>query len=164
MRWLQPCCRPAAAAGSPAAESGIEENLPVRRTVERPHRRLRHATAAAIRGVAKQHDARTRIGLSAGLEDFAPAIVDLAEDARDHAADLVGRRAAFCGSGSAIGLIARRMVAAGENFRATDQDAWIDPERVADKPQHDDGADAKSAASHRKTKATTAAKSTAIIA
>src|SRR5271169_4421080 len=73
-------------------KSGVEKKLFVRRTIKRPHRRLRHAAAAAIGLVAKQHDARTHIGLSRGLENLAPAIVDFAEDSRDHAAHLVGGR------------------------------------------------------------------------
>src|SRR6266513_1772507 len=106
-----------------AEESGIEINRLVWRAVKRPHRRLRHAAAPAIGGVAKQHDFRTRIGLSAGLEDLAPAIVDLAEDTGDHAAHLVGRCALLCGS-RPIGLLAWRVTtAARENFRATDQNA-----------------------------------------
>src|SRR6266481_9694486 len=66
-------------------EPGIEKDLLVRRAIERPHLRLRHAAAPAVGGVAKQYDARTGIGLTAGLEDFAPAVVDLAEDTGDHA-------------------------------------------------------------------------------
>src|SRR6201747_1124912 len=87
-----------------AEEIGVEEDLLVRRAIERPHRRLRHAAAAAIGGVAEQHDARARIGLPAGLENLAPAIVDLAEDAGDHAADLVLRRTGLGRSRPAIGL------------------------------------------------------------
>src|SRR5712692_3258518 len=143
-------------------ENGIEKNLLVRRAVERPHRRLRHAAAPAIGGVAKQHDARTRIGLTAGLEDLAPAIVDLAEDAGDHAAHLVGRRTGLGGRGPAIGLIARRLSATGKNLRAADQDARIDAEGVTDETEHDDGADAEAAAAHRKSDA--AATAAAIIA
>src|SRR4051794_17218868 len=79
-----------------AEEGGIEEDLLVRRTVERPHRRLRHAAASAIGGVAEQHDARSLVGLPAGLEDLVPAIVDLAEDAGDHASHLVLGRAGLC--------------------------------------------------------------------
>src|SRR6202043_2986626 len=145
-------------------KSGVEKNRFFRRAIERPHRRLRHAAAPAIGGVAKQHDLRTRIGLPAGLEDFAPAIVDLAEDAGDHAAHLVGRRAGLGGPGPAIGLVARRLAAAGENLRAADQDARIDPERVADKAEHDDGADAEPAAAHRKAEAAATAHSAAIVA
>src|SRR6266851_735783 len=143
-------------------ESGIEKNLLVRRAVERPHRRLRHAAAPAIGGVAKQHDARTRIGLTAGLEDLAPAIVDLAEDAGDHVAHLVGRRTGLGGRGPAIGLIARRLSATGKNLRAADQDARIDAEGVTDETEHDDVADAEAAAAHRKSDA--AATAAAIIA
>src|SRR6266576_1393840 len=145
-----------------AEKSGIEINRLVRRAVERPHRRLRHAAAPAIGGVAKQHDFRTRIGLPAGLENLAPAIVDLAEDAGDHAAHLVGWSAGLDGSGPAIGFIS--LVAPGQNFRATDQDAGIDAERIADQAKDDDGADAEAAASHRNAKAATTAHSAAIIA
>src|SRR3981081_4680524 len=97
-------------------KSGVEKNCLLRRTVERSHRRLRHAAAPAIGRVAKQHDARTRIGLPAGLEDLAPAIVDLAKDAGNHAAHLVGGRASLGGPGPAIGFIARRVAPPGENF------------------------------------------------
>src|SRR6266446_7423752 len=143
-------------------KSGIEKNRLVRRAVERSHRRLRHAAAPAIGRVAKQHDFRTRIGLPAGLEDFAPAIVDLAEDAGDHAAHLVGRRTGLDRPGSAIGFIS--LAAAGQNFRAADQDAGIDAERIADQAKDDDGADAEAAAAHRNAKAATTAHSAAIIA
>src|SRR5258708_6295222 len=146
-------------------EPGIEKDLLVRRAIERPHRRLRHAAAPAVGGVAKQYDARTGIGLTAGLEDFAPAVVDLAEDTGDHATHLVGRRAGLGGRRPAIGLIARRLPT-GENFRAADQDARIDAEGVADETEHDHGADAEPAAAHRKTEAaaTTTAAAAAVIA
>src|SRR5262249_30706313 len=127
-----------------AEEIGVEEYLLVRRAVERPHRRLRHAAAAAIGGVAEQHDARAGVGPPVGLEDLAPAIVDLAEDARNHAADLVLRRAGLGRPRLAIGLVAWRLVTAGEDFGAADQNARIDAEGVADKAENDDGADAES--------------------
>ena len=47
-----------------AEEPGIEKDLPFRRAVERTHRRLRHAAAAAIGGVSEQHDLRARMGIS----------------------------------------------------------------------------------------------------
>ena len=149
-----------------AEETGVEEDLLVRRAVERPHRRLRHAAAPAIGGVAKQHDARPRIILPAGLEDLAPAVVDLAENAGDHAADLVLRRAGLGRSRPAIGLVGRRLVAAGEDFGAADQDARIDAEGVADEAEHDDGADAEPATAHRqaKTAAATAHSAAAVVA
>ena len=145
-----------------AEKSGIEINRLVWRAVKRPHRRLRHAAAPTIGGVAKQHDFRTRVGLPAGLEDLTPAIVDLAEDAGDHAAHLVGWRAGLDGSGSAIGFIS--LAAPGQNFRAADQDARIDAERVADQAKDDDGADAEPAAAHRNAKTAAPAHSAAIIA
>jgi len=61
-------------------------------------------------------------------------------------------------------LIARRLVAAGEDFRAADQDAWIDAEGVADKAEHDDGADAEPAATHRQAEAAATAHSAATVA
>ena len=140
-----------------AEETGVEEYLLVRRAVERPHRRLRHAAAAAIGGVAKQHDARPGVILSAGLEDLAPAVVDLAENAGDHAADFVLRRAGLGRPRLAIGLVGRRLVAAGEDFGAADQDARIDAEGIADQAEHDDGADAEPAAAHRQAKTAAAA-------
>src|SRR5258708_30273884 len=119
--------RAAAEAGLDLAEeAGVEEYLLVRRAVERPHRRLRHAAAPAIGGVTEQHDTRPRIGLAAGLEDLAPAIVDLAEDAGDHAPHLVFRRAGLGRPRPAIGLVGRRLLAAGEDFRTADQDARVD--------------------------------------
>jgi hypothetical protein len=57
----------------------------------------------------------------------------------------------LAGRGPAIGLIGRRLTAAaGEDFRAADQDARIDAEGITDKAEHDDGADAEPAAAHRK--------------
>src|SRR3954469_6303488 len=131
-----------------AEETGVEEDGPVGRTIERSHRRLRPAAAPAIGDVAEQHDLRTGKGLARGLEDLAPAVVDLAEDAGDHAAHLVGRRAALGRGGLAIGLVGRRLAAAGEDLGAADQDARIDAEGVADQAEHDDGADAEPAAAH----------------
>src|SRR5580700_8078594 len=149
-----------------AEEPGVEKNGFVRRTVEWPHRRLRHAAAAAIGGVAKQHDARPRIGLACGLEDFAPAIVDLAENSGDHAAHLVGGRALLHRSGTAIGLKGRCLTAAaGKNLRAADQDARIDAEGVADQTEHDDGADAEpTAAADRQAETAAAQPAAAVIA
>ncbi len=147
-----------------AEETGVEEDLLVRRAVERSHRRLRHAAAAAIGGVAKQHDARSRVILSAGLEDLAPAVIDLAKNAGDHAADFVFRRAGLGRPRPAIGLVGRRLVAAGQDFGAADQDARIDSESIADQTEHDNGADAEPATAHRQTKtATTATHSAAAI-
>src|SRR6266404_2418093 len=142
-------------------KSGVEKNLFLRWAIKRPHRRLRHAAAPATGGVAKQHDARPRIGLPAGLEDLAPAIVDLAEDAGNHAAHFVGRRAGLAGGRSAIGLIVRLTHAAGENFPTADQNPRIDAEGIADKAEHDHGADAEPATAHRQ--AETAAHSTTAI-
>src|SRR3954447_24055195 len=121
-----------------AEEAGVEEDLLVRRAVERSHCRLRHAAASAIGGVAKQHDARPRIILSAGLEDLAPAVVDLAENTGYHAADFVLRRTGLGWSRPTIGLVGRRLSAAGQNFGAADQDARIDAEGIADQAEHDD--------------------------
>src|ERR1700721_605220 len=112
-----------------AKESGVEKYLLVRRTIKRSHRRLRHAAASAIGGVAEKHDLRTDIGLSAGAEDFPPAIAAFTEDAGDHAAHLVGRRAGLGWRGSPIGLIGRRLAAAVENLRAADQKPRVDAER-----------------------------------
>ena len=50
---------------------------------------------------------------------------------------------------AAVGLVARRLAAAGEDFGAADQDARIDAEGVADQAEHDDGADAETAAADR---------------
>src|SRR4029077_20152294 len=94
-----------------AEERRVEEDGAVRRTVERPHRRLRHAAAAAIGGVAEQHDLRPGIVLPAGLEDLAPAVVDFTQNARDHAPHLVGGRTGLALSGGTILLVARRLVA-----------------------------------------------------
>ena len=103
-------------------------------------------------GVAEQAQLRRMIGLPAGLEDFGPAIVDIAEDARDKLPmSSVGAPVVTGGAGA---LCCVAGAAAGENFRAADQDARIDAEGVpADKAEHDDGADAEPAAAHRKTEA-----------
>src|SRR5262249_49011888 len=78
------------------------------------------------------------------------------QNAGDHAAHFVGRRAGF--ARASIGLISRRLAAAsGEDFRAADQDAGIDTESIREKPEHDDGADAKAAAAERQAHAATAA-------
>src|SRR6185436_19121456 len=74
--------------------------------------------------------------------------------AGNHAAHLVGRRAGLALPGGAVLLDAWRLVAAGEDFRAADQDARIDAEGVAEQAEHDDGADTEPAtAAHRNTHA-----------
>src|SRR5690348_2503669 len=114
-----------------AKKTGVEEDLPIRRTVERPHRRLRHAATAAIGGVAKQHDLRSGVGLPGGLKNLGPAIVDFAQNAGDHASHLVGWRAAFDVPRPSIGLVGRRLAAASsEDFRAPDQKAGVDAKSV----------------------------------
>src|SRR5439155_25913080 len=95
-----------------AEEAGVEEYLLVRRAVARPHRRLRHAAAAAIGGVTKQNDARSGVILSAGLEAVAPAVVDLAEDACCHAADSALPRPGLYRPRPACGRAAPRLSAA----------------------------------------------------
>src|SRR5262249_52968385 len=89
-----------------AEEISVEKDLLVRRTIERAHGRLRHTAAAAISGVAEQNDARTGEGLSPLLENLTPAVVDLAENARDHAAHLIRGRPALALRRTAVGLIA----------------------------------------------------------
>ncbi len=88
-----------------AEEVGVEENLPVRRTIERSHRRLRHAATSAVGGVPEQHDTRADIGTAAFGENLAPAIVDLAENTGDHVAHLIGRRAALGLRRRPVGLV-----------------------------------------------------------
>src|SRR5262249_6012404 len=105
------------------------------------------------------------VGLPARGELLAPAIVDLAENARDHAAHLVARRAGLALPGRTIGLIRRRLAAAVENFGAADQDAGIDAEGVGNETEHDDGADARPTAADRQTQtAATAHPATGIVA
>ena len=48
--------------------------------------------------------------------------------------------------------------------RAADQDARIDAKGISDQAEHDDGADAEAAASHRKSHATAAYPAAAVIA
>src|SRR5665213_2094047 len=136
-----------------AEESGVEKYLPLGRTVKRSHRRLRHAAAPGRGGIAEQHDLRADIVLAAGLKNLGPAIVDLAENARDHVAHVVGRYAGLGGARGAVGLSGRGLAAAVENFGGADQDARIDAEGVRDKAEHDDGADAKPTTAHRQTEA-----------
>ena len=62
-------------------------------------------------------------------------------------------------------LVARRLAAAGENFRAADQDARIDAEGIAEQAEHDDGADAEpAAAAHRDAEAAAATAAAAVVA
>ncbi len=138
-----------------AEEAGVEEDLLVGRAIEWPHRRLRHAAAPTIGGIAEQHDARTGVALAAGLENLAPAIVDFTEHAGDHAAHVILRRSGLRRTRPAVGLIARSLAAAaGEDFRPPDQDARIDADRPADQAEHDHGSNAEAAASaHRKAEA-----------
>ncbi len=139
-----------------AEESRIDEDLPVGRAIERAHRALRHAAAAAIGGVAEQNEPRAAIILVAGLEDLGPAVVDLAEHAGHEGAHLVGGRPTpaitrdtAIRADRTVHLL-RLGAAAIDHLSAANQNAGIDAERPADQPEHDNRTDAEPAATaHR---------------
>src|SRR5262252_148236 len=137
-----------------AEERGVQIDLLVLRTVERPHGALRDAAARRL-GLALVEDKhRLAIGLAVALEDVGPLCVDVAEDRGDESADIVARLA------GAPRLPARHRLldvrAAGQNFGAADQNARIDAERPADQAQHHDGADPETAATDREAETATA--------
>jgi hypothetical protein len=148
-----------------AEERGIEIDLLVVGTIERPHRAARPFAATRIRRFAIHHQDRRAVGLAGLAENILPLRLGAAEDARHEAADVVARRAGAPRL-PARRRLARRLIglliarsAAGEDFGAADQHPRIDAERPADQAEHHDGADAQAAAAdrHPETAAKTAA-------
>src|SRR5207244_5952755 len=75
------------------------------------------------------------------------------------------RRGGLALPGGTSGLIAGRLsAAAGENFRAANQDARVNAEGIAEQPEHDEGADAEAAAAHRDAESAAAHASAAVFA
>src|SRR5260221_5349200 len=91
--------------------------------------------------VAEQHRLRPDKIAPGRAEHLGPAIVDLAEHAGDEITHLVFRRAGRPRRGRIVALILCGRSAAAENFRAADQNAWIDAESISEDTEHQDGAD-----------------------
>src|SRR6185437_2235793 len=87
------------------------------------------------------------IGTARGGEDFAPAVLGIAEDQRNESPGRVGRRAG--GDRRRAATLLRPRCAAGENLRPVQQHARIDTEIPADQSDDDDRADAEPAAAAR---------------
>ena len=113
--------------------------------------------AAGVRPIV--HDEHRRpVGLAALREDRLPLRLGAAENAGDEAAGVVAGRPGAARLPARLGrLLDLRIAAARQDFGAADQDAGIDAERPADQAEHDDGADAESAAADRKTESAAAA-------
>ena len=94
------------------------------------------------------------------LEHLLPLHVRRAEDLADELAHLVARRAGLARRPARLLVV---LPATGEHLGAADQQARIDPERIADDAEHHDGADAEPAPTDREAAATTAAVTAAIL-
>jgi hypothetical protein len=95
--------------------------------------------------------------LTALPEDFLPGVFRAAEHGSDEFASFIARRATRWRRSRRLFVL---RTATAEDLRATNQQAWIDPERPTDETQYNNGADADSAATDGK--ATAAAKAPAI--
>src|SRR3984957_14031823 len=125
---------------------GVEIDALVERAVERPLGRFGESARRRL-GAGEQPQLRRMVGPAAGGEHLGPAVFGVAEDLRHEPAGRVGRRAGRDVRGL-LGLL-RRRAAAGENLRAVEQHARVDPEIPADQPDDDDRADTKAAGAAR---------------
>src|SRR5262249_18863154 len=136
---------------------GVQIDLLVGRTIEGPHRALRHPAARRLGLTLVEDEHGLTIGLAVPLEDVGPFRVNVAEDGRDEFSDVIAWLA------GAPRLPARRLhwllnvcAAAGKDLGAADQEAWIDAQRPADQAQHHDGADPEPAPPQTQTEAANA--------
>src|ERR1043166_258422 len=141
---------PAEAALEFAEERRVEIDLPVGRTIERPHRRLREA-ARRLDPTAEQHQMRRLITAARFLKNLAPAVLVLAQHLAHEIAGgvlgLAGLRRRPVLNRRPIRLLVGRLTR--ENFAAADQQARIDAERPAEKAEHHEPAAAPPAGAGR---------------
>src|SRR6185295_12351471 len=71
----------------------VEIDLLIARTIERPHRGLRHAALVGARRAGEHHQRRRPVALAGLFEDQLPLHVRAAENARDELAHVIARRA-----------------------------------------------------------------------
>src|SRR5580693_485558 len=83
------------------------------------------------------------IGAAAGSENFAPAVLGVAEHQRNEVAHRVGRRAGV--HLGRLSRLSRVRAVAGKDLCSIQQHTRINAEVPADQPDNDDGADAQTA-------------------
>src|ERR1043166_3663498 len=156
---------PAEAALEFAEERRVEIDLPVGRTIERPHRRPREA-ARRLDPTAEQHQMRRLITAARFLKNFPPAVLVLAQHLAHEIAGgvlgLAGLRRRPVLDRRPTRLLVRRMTR--EDFAAADQQARIDAERPAEKAEYPEPANAQSAGPHRHAEAAATVTAAALVA
>ena len=93
-------------------------------------------------------------------QHFGPHVFVLRQNGGDEAADLVGAIGILCIGGLRLGPLHGLHIAAApacHHFRAADQHARVDAERIADEAEDDDRANAEAAAGATERQAETAA-------
>src|SRR5262249_53283992 len=135
-------------------ERGVEIDLAVVRAVERPHRGLREPAGRA-RDAGEHHERRRLVGFAVFRENLLPLRLRAPEHRRHELSHLIRWR-------SRLGAVTRsrrrrrlRSPSARQARGAADQHARVDPQPIADKAEHDDGADAEAASAPGNAKACT---------
>src|SRR5262249_19540896 len=138
-------------------ERGVEINLAVVRAVKRAHRGLREPAGRA-RGAGKHHERGRLVGLAVLREDLLPLRLRAAEHGRHELSHLV-RGCAGVARAGAVTRSRRRLLlrsaSARQDLGAADQHARVDAQPIADKAEHDDGADPEAASTPWDAKACT---------
>jgi hypothetical protein len=152
----------AAKAGRDLIEKrGVEIDLLVRRTIKRSHGALRHSAATRLCGAAVEDQNRRAVSLAVSGKDLLPLHLGAAEHLAHEAAHVVLGCAGASRRGRRLHL---GLAGAGQDFRAADENARIDPERPPEEAEHHDRPDAQAAAADRDAKAAAPAAKTALAA
>src|SRR5512144_1543845 len=142
-------------------ERGIEIDLLVGRAIKRSHGALRHPAATRLRRAAVEDQNRRSVSLAVSGEDLLPLHLGAAEHFAHEAAHVV---LGCARTARRRGRLHLGLAGAGQDFRAADENARIDPERPADEAEHHDRPDAQAAAADRDAKAAAPTAKTALAA
>jgi len=135
-------------------ERGVEINLAVVRAVERPHCGLREPAGRA-RGAGKHHEGGRLVGLAVLCEDLLPLRLRAPEHGRHELSHLVRGRFGLSAVTRGRRRLLLRTASARQDLGAADQHARVDTQPIADKAEHDDGADPEAASTSGDAKACT---------
>jgi hypothetical protein len=120
-------------------ERGVEIDLLVGRTIERPHGALRRAAAGRPRHAAVQHEDGSAIGLAVLGEHVLPLHVGAVQHLVDETAHLILRGASAPRAGRRLHL---RLGLPVQHLGAADQHRRVDAKRPAEEAEHHHGTDA----------------------
>src|SRR5499427_2801541 len=136
-------------------ERGVEINLAVVRTVERTHSGLREPAGRA-RGAGEHHECGRLVGLAVLCENFLPLCLRASEHGRHELSHLIRGRSGLSAVTRCRRSLLLRSPSARQDLGAADQHTRIDAQPIADKAEHDDGANPEAASTSGDAKACTA--------